>query len=134
MDINSIKSIKPGNQLPKKLLAIFVSVAVIIGSFIYLNSVNDSAKDTVDIVVVKASGGIPANTLITKDNIGKYSIIRKEFNDDMITYDKVDSILNKYSLYYLRTGLLSIMISLRTKNRVILNGCMIWKRIMKFLP
>jgi len=37
-------------------------VAVIIGSFIYLNSVNDSAKDTVDIVVVKASGGIPANT------------------------------------------------------------------------
>ena len=104
MDINSIKSIKPGNQLPKKLLAIFVSVAVIIGSFIYLNSVNDSAKDTVDIVVVKASGGIPANTLITKDNIGKYSIIRKEFNDDMITYDKVDSILNKYSLYYLRNG------------------------------
>ncbi|NLU27377.1 MAG: flagellar biosynthesis protein FlgA, partial [Hungateiclostridium thermocellum] len=93
-----------GNQLPKKLLAIFVSVAVIIGSFIYLNSVNDSAKDTVDIVVVKASGGIPANTLITKDNIGKYSIIRKEFNDDMITYDKVDSILNKYSLYYLRNG------------------------------
>jgi len=79
-------------------------VAVIIGSFIYLNSVNDSAKDTVDIVVVKASGGIPANTLITKDNIGKYSIIRKEFNDDMITYDKVDSILNKYSLYYLRNG------------------------------
>jgi len=104
MDINSIKSIKPGNQLPKKLLAIFVSVAVIIGSFIYLNSVNDSAKDTVDIVVVKASGGIPANTLVTKDNIGKYSIIRKEFNDDMITYDKVDSILNKYSLYYLRNG------------------------------
>ncbi|HOM02752.1 MAG TPA: flagellar biosynthesis protein FlgA [Acetivibrio sp.] len=104
MDINSIKSIKPGNQLPKKLLAIFVSVAVIIGSFVYLNSLNDSAKDTVDIVVVKSSGGISANTLITKDNVGKYSIIKKEFKDDMITYDKVDSILNKYSLYYLRNG------------------------------
>jgi len=47
----------------------------------------------------------------------------------MITYDKVDSILNKYSLYYLRTGLLSIMISLRTKNRVILNGCMIGREL-----
>ncbi|GAE86923.1 hypothetical protein [Acetivibrio straminisolvens] len=104
MDINSIKSIKPGNQLPKKLLAIFVSIAVIVGAFIYLNGLNDSAKDTVDIVVVKSSGGIPANTLITKDNIGKYSIIRKEFKNDMITYDKVDSVLNMYSLYYLRNG------------------------------
>jgi len=77
MDINSIKSIKPGNQLPKKLLAIFVSVAVIIGSFIYLNSVNDSAKDTVDIVVVKASGGIPATLSLQKIILGNILLSEK---------------------------------------------------------
>lgn len=104
MDINSIKSIKPGNQLPKKLLAVFISLAVIIGAFIFLNNLNNSAKDTVDIVVVRSSGGLPANTIITEDNISKYSIIRKEFKEDMITYDNADSVLNKYSLYYMRNG------------------------------
>ena len=104
MDINSIKSIKPGNQLPKKLLAIFFSIAVIIGAFIFLNNLNNSAKDTVDIVVIKSSGGLPAKTQITKDNIMKYSIIKKEFKEDMITYDKVDTVLDKYSLYYIRNG------------------------------
>lgn len=104
MDINSIKSIKPGNQLPKKLLAVFVSLVVIIGAYVFLNDVNNSAKDTVDIVVVKHAGGLPAETIVTKDNVAKYPIIRKEFKSDMITYDNIDKVLNKYTLYYIRNS------------------------------
>ena len=32
----------------------------------------------------------------------KYSLIKKEYTSDMITYDQIDKIINKYSLYYIR--------------------------------
>ncbi|HOQ38123.1 MAG TPA: flagellar biosynthesis protein FlgA [Acetivibrio sp.] len=102
MKINSIKDISPGPRFPKRIFAIFISIAIIIIAFVVLNNADNAAKDTVDIVRVKPSDGIPAKTLVTEDMIEKYSIIRKEFTDDMITYDKKDEVLNKYSLYYLR--------------------------------
>lgn len=102
MDINSLKNIKPGSNLPKKIIAVLVSVIVVIASFSYLNSVNSDAKEFVEIVVIKPSVGIPAKNLITESIIQKGKILKTDFKNGMVTYDKIDEVLNKYSLYFLR--------------------------------
>lgn len=102
MDINSLKNIKPGSNLPKKIVAVIVSVLVVIASFSYLNSVNSDAKEFVEIVVIKPGEGIPAKKLITDSLIKKGKILKTDFRDGMVTYDKVDEVLNKYSAYFLR--------------------------------
>ena len=102
MDINSLKNIKPGSNLPKKIVAVIVSVLVVIASFSYLNSVNSDAKEFVEIVVIKPGEGIPAKKLIIESLIKKGKILKTDFRDGMVTYDKVDEVLNKYSAYFLR--------------------------------
>lgn len=103
MKINSVKNIKLGSQLPKKLLAIFLSLAVIAGAYYVLSNAGRDARDTIDVVRVKSTDGISAKTLVTGDMLEKYSLLRKEYNNDMFTYDKINEVLNKYSLYYLRS-------------------------------
>lgn len=102
MDINSLKNIKPGSNLPKKIIAVLVSVFVVIAAFTYLNNVNSDAKELVEIVVIKPQDGIPANTLITEGIVEKGKILKSDFKDGMVTYDKVKEVLNKYSSYFLR--------------------------------
>lgn len=102
MDISSLKHIKPGSNMPKKIAAILVSILVVFASFSYLNSVNNDAKEFVEIVVVKPKEGIPAKKLITEDLIKKGKILKTDFREGMITYEKVDEIKNKYSVYFLR--------------------------------
>jgi len=102
MDINSLKHIKPGSNLPKKIAAILVSVLVVIASFSYLNGVNSDAKEFVEIAVVKPSEGIPEKELVTESLIKKGKILKTDFKEGMVTYDKLDEVLNKYAAYYLR--------------------------------
>jgi hypothetical protein len=102
MDINSLNNIKPGSNLPKKIIAVLVSVFVVIAAFTYLNNVNSDAKEIVEIVVVKPKDGIPAKTLITEALVEKGKILKSDFKDGMVTYDKVNEVLNKYSSYFLR--------------------------------
>ncbi|AEV69649.1 flagellar protein FlgA [Acetivibrio clariflavus] len=102
MDINSLKHIKPGSNLPKKIAAILVSVLVVIASFSYLNSVNSDAKEVVEIAVVKPSEGIPEKELLTESLIKKGKILKTDFKEGMVTYDKVNEVLNKYAAYFLR--------------------------------
>ncbi|WP_010248670.1 hypothetical protein [Acetivibrio cellulolyticus] len=102
MDVNSIKNIKPGSNLPKKIIAVLVSVVVVIVSFMYLNNVNSDAKEVIEIVVVKPAEGIPAQALLTEKMLEKGKILKSDFKDKMVTYDKVGEVLNKYSAYFLR--------------------------------
>ncbi|MCX7748168.1 MAG: flagellar biosynthesis protein FlgA [Clostridia bacterium] len=102
MKLNSIKTIKPGSQFGKKLLAILLCITVIIITYIVLDGLGKEAKDKVEILRVNSKGGIPAKAAITKDNIEKSSIIRTEFSKEMITADKMDEVINKYAAYYLR--------------------------------
>ncbi len=102
MDITSIKNIKPGSNLPKKIVAVIVSVLVVVVSFMYLNSVNEAAKELVEIVVIKPSDGVPAKTLLSDKMLGKGSVLKTDFKEGMVTYDKIDEVLNKYSAYFLR--------------------------------
>ncbi len=104
MRVNSIRGIKPGNKLYKKVLAVGISIMVVMASFIFLNDVNREAKNTVDIIRVKAPDGIPAGSLISGKDIESYSIIQREFTSDMIRYseDNIREVVDKYSLYTLR--------------------------------
>lgn len=102
MKINSVKNIKPGSQLPKKILAIALSLSIIAGAYYILNNAGKDARNTIDIIRVRSSDGIPAKSLVTKDMLEKYPLIKREYTSDMLTYDKIDSVLNKYSLYYIR--------------------------------
>ncbi|AZK48641.1 flagellar biosynthesis protein FlgA [Paenibacillus lentus] len=104
MDLSTVKSVSPNKKLFKKILALLFSIAVIVVSFIVLNNANEAAKDTVEVLKVNHSGGIPAYVVLTEKHIKKYSIIRKEYTDDMILAEDMPSVTNKYTKYYLRDG------------------------------
>ena len=103
IDIKSIKNVVPNKNLIKKILALIISIAVIIISYIILDSINQEAKDTVSVLRVK-SAGLNAYSVITEENIEKYSIIKKEFNEDMIKAEEMSNIINQYAKYYIRKG------------------------------
>jgi len=103
MKVNSVKDIRPGSQFPKRLIAIVICILVIAGSFVVINNANNDAKETIDIIRVKPSDGIPGKTVITEDQLEKYPLIKKEYTKDMVTYDKINDVKGKYTLYYLRT-------------------------------
>ncbi len=102
MKVNSVKDIRPGSQFPKRFIAVVICVLVIAAAFIVINNANKDARDTIDIIRVKSSDGIPAKTVVTESQLEKYPIIKKEYTQDMVTYDKIKDVVNKYTLYYLR--------------------------------
>ena len=102
MKVNSVKDIRPGSQFPKRFFAVVLCILVIAAAFIVINNANKDARDTVDIIRVKSSGGIPAKTVVTESQLEKYSIIKKELREDMLTYDKINQVKDKYTLYFLR--------------------------------
>lgn len=102
MDLSTVKSVSPNRKLFKKILALLFSIAVIIISFIFLNNANEAAKDTVEVLRINQDGGVPAYVALTEKDIQKYSIIRKEFTDDMILAEDIDNVKDKFTKYYLR--------------------------------
>lgn len=104
MDLSTVKSVSPNKKLFKKILALLFSIAVIVVSFIFLNNANEAAKDTVEVLKVNQTGGIPAYVVLADKQIKKYSIIRKEYTDDMILAEDLPSVTNQYTKYYLRDG------------------------------
>lgn len=106
MDVNlkTVKNVTPNKNLFKKITAIMVSVLVMVGSFMVITNANKAAKDTVSVLRVKQSEGLPALSVITEDNIEKYDIIRKEYTEDMVLAESMDNIYNQFTKYYLRKG------------------------------
>ena len=102
MDIGRLKSIQPNRNLFKKILALVVSIIVIVVSFLIISNANREASDTIDVLRVKSEAGLQAYDPLTENNIEKYSLIRKEYTDDMILVDDLPHVLNKLSKYYLR--------------------------------
>lgn len=102
MKVNSVKDIRPGSQFPKRFFGVVLCILVIAAAFIVINNANKDARDTVDIIRVKPAGGIPAKSVVTESRLEKYSIIKKEFKEDMLTYDKINQVKDKYTLYFLR--------------------------------
>lgn len=102
MQINNLKNISAGPRFFTKLLVVLLSISTIVFSYYILEKASKDAINTVDVVRIKAPDGIYEGVMIDESMVQKYKLIKKEFTDDMVTYDKVDEVINKYSLYYLR--------------------------------
>ena len=104
MNINNLKEIRFSNKTYKKVLAVIISLIIVVASYIVIDNAGKAAKDTVDIIRIKPSEGLPAKTIITENDIERYPLIKKEFEEhgDILTYDKLDDVLGMYTLYYLR--------------------------------
>lgn len=102
MDLSTVKNVSPNKKLFKKILALAFSIAVIIVSFIVLNNANEAAKDTVEVLRIDQDGGIAAYVPLTEKQIEKYSIIRKEYTEDMILAEDLPNVKDKFTKYYLR--------------------------------
>jgi hypothetical protein len=66
-----------------------------------LQKAGRDAKDTVDVVRIRRSG-VQGKIQITREVVERYSIIRKEFSNDMIPYADVEEIIGAYALYTMR--------------------------------
>lgn len=102
MDLSPIKNISPNRNLFKKIISLLISIIVMVGSFFVLSNANKKASDTVEVLRVKPEMGIQAYELLAEENIEKYSIIRKEYTEDMLLADDMPNVLNKLSKYYIR--------------------------------
>lgn len=102
MELKKIKQVKPNRHLFRKVIAILVSIGVIVGSYFIITEANEAASDTVEVLRIKSKEGFTANTAISKDDIESYDIIRKEFDEDMVEADEIDSLIDTYSIYFIR--------------------------------
>ena len=90
-----------GRKIAMKIIAVAVSVLCLLGTLLYLQNADKAAQDTVKIARLKRA--VPANSMITKDDIEGYDLIKKEYDaNNMILFDNVDKVYDKYSAYYLR--------------------------------
>jgi hypothetical protein len=101
MNFNNIKNISPGPSLGRRLAAVILCVGIILGAYHMLQKAGRDAKDTIEVVRIKRSG-LQGKSVITRELIEKYGIIRREFNSDMIPYTEVEEVIGSYSLYTLR--------------------------------
>jgi len=105
--ISSIKKTTTGTgKLIKRVAAIIFSAAVIIVSFIYLNNADRAARDTVTVVRIK-SADLPAYSVISKENVEKYDVIKKEYeggSNGMVLFEDIENIYGLVSAYFIRGG------------------------------
>lgn len=102
MDLSRVKNVSPNRNLFKKIMSLLFSIVVIIVSFVVITNANKAAKDTVEVLRVKAEEGLPAFATFTEKNIQKYAIIRREYTEDMVLAEDMPFVLNKLNKYYLR--------------------------------
>lgn len=104
MDLSSVKSVSPNRKIFKKIAAVLFSLIIIFVSFTVITNANKAAQDVVEVVMVDYNGGLSAYMVLTEDHVKKYSIIKKEYTEDMLLYEDLSSVLNFYTKYYIRDG------------------------------
>lgn len=104
MDLASVKSVRPNRHILKKVLSVFLSIAIIVISYSIITNANNEAKETIDILRVNQEDGIPGYIPVNAKNIKKYSILKKEYSSDMVLASEMDTVINKFTKYYLRNN------------------------------
>lgn len=102
MDLNGLKNATPNKQMFKRVAALLFSILIIVVSYMFITKASKDASDVVEVLRVKPSEGIPAYVVITEPMIEKYNIIKKEYTEDMVLSEDIDSVKDKLSAYYLR--------------------------------
>lgn len=104
MDLSKIKSVSPNRNMFKKTMAVLFSLVVIVVSFYVITNANKDAKDTIQVLRVNQKGGISAYGVLTEKEVETYSLIKKEYTEDMLLAEDLPNVINQYTTYYLRDG------------------------------
>ena len=111
MNLERLKTGKSGKtkissrkNLFKKVTAVSISVVVFILAYMVISKANTAAKDTIAVLQVKAEQGIPEKAALSKENVGRYDIIKKEFTSDMVLAEDIDIVTDTFATHYLRKG------------------------------
>lgn len=102
LNVKAVKNVAPNKNLAKKITAIVMSVCVMIGSYIAIESAAADTKNTVGVVRVKNKDGIPMQSLITEADVEVYNVVRTEYTQDMILAEDIDNVIGKYTTNYVR--------------------------------
>lgn len=102
MDLSGIKSKTPNRHMFKRVAAVLFSLLIIVISYMVMTKASKDASDVVEVLRVKSNEGIPAFVMITENNVEKYQIIKKEYTEDMLLSEDMDSIKGKLTAYYIR--------------------------------
>ncbi len=102
LNINRVKKVQPNKNFVKKTIAVSISILVLIISYMIINNSTKEINNTVSVIKIKNGKGIPAQTVVTKEDIEKYDIVEKEYDEDMISADNIDNVIGMYAAYYLR--------------------------------
>jgi hypothetical protein len=101
VNFNNIKNISPGPNLGRRILAVCLCCAVLWISYVMLKKAGRDAVDTVDVVRIKRDG-ISARTMLTKNMVEKYALLKREFNQDMVAYRDFEKIDGNFTLHFMR--------------------------------
>ena len=110
MKLEKVKKTKTKTKVPsgrnlfKKIVAVLLSIGVFAGAYYFIYTTSEAARDTVDVLRVKNKDGLPAEAVITEGDVERYSVIRKEYNRDMVLAEDIEDVLEKYTTHYLRNG------------------------------
>ncbi len=102
MDLSGIKSKTPNRHMFKRVAAVLFSLLIIVISYMVMTKASKDASDVVEVLRVKSNEGIPAFVMITENTVEKYQIIKKEYTEDMLLSEDMDSIKGKLTAYYIR--------------------------------
>ncbi|TCK90640.1 hypothetical protein EDC19_2409 [Natranaerovirga hydrolytica] len=102
MDLKNVKNVSPNKNFVKKILSLTLSIIIIIISFVIISNANEAAQNTIDVIRIRSRDGIGGFLPITENDIEIYSLIKKEYNSDMILAEEKDNVLNQYTKYYIR--------------------------------
>lgn len=95
---------QPNKNFAKRMIAIIISILVLVISYIIIDKSTKEVQDTVNVMRIKNSSGIPAQTVITEEDIEEYRLIKKEYNEDMIRAEDKEKAVGQHAAYYLRQG------------------------------
>ena len=93
-----------GRNLAKKIISVVLSILVFFGAYFIISKEARATRETVEVVRIRATDGLPKDTVLTEENLEKYQIIEKEHTKDMLLYDEIEDALQKYTANYLRNG------------------------------
>ncbi|WP_339289880.1 hypothetical protein [Paenibacillus sp. FSL E2-0201] len=102
MDLSGIKSKTPNRHMFKRVAALLFSILIIVISYMVMTKASKDANDVVEVLRVKSNEGIPAFVMISDNTVEKYQIIKKEYTEDMLLSEDLDSVKGKLTAYYIR--------------------------------
>lgn len=102
LNVKAVKNVAPNKNLTKKIVAVGISVIVMIGSYVAIESAAADTKNTVGVVRVKNKDGIAMQSLITEADVEVYNVVRTEYTQDMILAEDIGNVVGKYTANFVR--------------------------------